>query len=96
MGLSVSPVRTTWLFRGGRSPRTIDGVLGTRRQTWLDGIGQQLSGLPDEQPSEPMERMDPATLAARIGMRPKSERPLIAAEPKSDGIAPWRKALRKT
>ncbi len=70
-------------------------MLGTRRQNWLEGIGQQLAGQPDEQPSEAMERMDPAALAARIGMRPKSDVP--APHPtnaRSDGSAPWRKALR--
>lgn len=95
MGLPVSPERTSWLFRLDRAHSKIDGVLGTRRQTWLEGLGQQLVGQPDEETSEPMERMDPSALAARIGMRPKGELPASRpANQKSDGSAPWRKALR--
>lgn len=68
-------------------------MLGTRRQTWLEGLGHQLSGLT----SEPMERLDPSALAARIGMRPKSEVPPTRPKsPKSVGSAPWRKALRES
>lgn len=74
-------------------------MLGTRRQTWLEGLGQQLAGQPDEQQSEPLESMDPVTLAARIGMRPRGDislsRPATGqANAKGDGSAPWRKALR--
>lgn len=105
MGLLVSPDRTSGLFRQERSCGTIGHVLGTRRQAWLDGLGQ-LTGQADRQSadradrSDPIERLDPTALAARIGMRQKSD--LSAAGPKSqpsqksDGNAPWRKALRET
>ena len=69
-------------------------VLGTRRQSWLEGLGQQLSGGSDAQ-SEPVERLDPSSLAARIGMAPKTDEPAPRPKsPRSDGKAPWRKALR--
>ena len=72
-------------------------MLGTRRYAWLEGLGKQLSGQTEQQPSEPMERMDPSALAARIGMRPKSEVPPTKPKsPKGDGSAPWRKALRES
>lgn len=92
LGLPVSPDRTTSLFRLGRFRRTIVHVVGARRQNWLEGLGQQLSGHPEQPPSEPEEQMDPSALAARIGMPPKIEAP--AKNPRSDGKAPWRKALR--
>lgn len=94
MGLLVSPDRTTGLWPCRERQRTIAHVVGTRRQNWLEGLGQQLSGQAEQQPSEPVERMDPSALAARIGMRPKSEVP--TKSPKSDGSAPWRKALRES
>lgn len=66
-------------------------MLGTRRQGWLDGLGQQLSG----GSGEPVERLDPSALAARIGMTPKTDAPApVPKSPRSDGNAPWRKALR--
>ena len=74
---------------------TIGDVLGTRRQGWLDGIGQQLSGGSDSPSAEPVERLDPSALSARIGMAPKSDAPAARPKsPRSDGNAPWRKALR--
>jgi len=42
-----------------------------------------------------MESLDPSDLSTRIGMTPKGEKPAPPAiRPRSDGTAPWRKALR--
>ena len=95
VGLPVSPGWTTVLWRAAGPRSTIVDVLGTRRQGWLDGIGQQRSGGSGSPSAEPIERLDPSSLAARIGMAPKSEAPAPRPKsPRSDGNAPWRKALR--
>jgi hypothetical protein len=69
--------------------------VGAKRQNWLEGLGQQLSRQSDEAAGEPMESLAPSDLATRIGMTPKGEKPAPPAiRPRSDGKAPWRKALR--
>ena len=95
MGLPVSPERTTVLWPRAGPRRTIVDVLGTRRQGWLEGLGQQLGGQPDQGATDQVERLDPSALAARIGMTEKRERPAAPApSARSEGAAPWRKALR--
>lgn len=64
-------------------------MIGMRRGTWREALGH-LAGQ-SEAPSEPEERLDPASLAARIGAAPKSQ----AAPVSNEGHAPWRKALRR-
>lgn len=94
MGLPVSPEWTTYLWPRARHRRTIVGVLGTRRHGWLEGLGQQLAGQQDQRSADPVERLDPSTLSARIGITEKRSAPAPAQAPRSDGTAPWRKALR--
>lgn len=66
-----------------------------KRQSWLEGLGQQLSRQSDDATGELMESLDPSDLSTRIGMAPKDEKPAPPAiRPRSDGKAPWRKALR--
>lgn len=56
--------------------------------TWRDALSRIT---PAEAPKVvPMERVDPSTLAARIGATPRQERP---ASP-DVASAPWRRALR--
>ena len=95
MGLPVSPEWTTVLWPCAGQRRTMVDVLGTRRHAWLEGLGQQLGGQQDQGSAEQVERVDPSALAARIGMTQKRETPAAPApSSRSDGTAPWRKALR--
>jgi len=93
LGLLVSPDRTTVLWPGRGNGSTIDRV--GKRQSWLVGLGQQLSRQSEAPSGEPMESLEPSDLSTRIGMTPKGEKPAPPAiRPRSDGTAPWRKALR--
>lgn len=95
MGLPASPEWTTVLWPCARHRRTIVDVLGTRRHAWLEGLGQQLGGQQDQRSADPVEHLDPSALAARIGMSEKRATPAASAPSgRSDGTAPWRKALR--
>lgn len=59
---------------------------------WRQALGHLSDRLPAHRaspPAEPMERVAPDALAARIGARRAA-----TPSPKSDGSAPWRRALR--
>jgi len=70
-------------------------VMGTRRQVWLEGLAQQRATRSEHQAVEPIEHLEPSDLSARIGIAPKTEASVARQKsPRSDGTAPWRKALR--
>ena len=71
--------------------------MGMRRQAWFEGLAQQRAARSEHQAVEPIERVKPSDLSARIGMTPKLDPPVAPQNsPRSDGKAPWRKALRET
>ena len=71
--------------------------MGTRRQAWFEGLAQQRATRSEHHSVEPIERLEPSDLSARIGMTPKLDPPVAPqTSPRSDGTAPWRKALRET
>lgn len=69
-------------------------MIGTRLPAWrqaLSHLGEQLtSGQHESRVPDPVESVEPDTLAARIGARPAGARPAM-----SDGNAAWRRALRE-